>query len=570
MNTFEAPPRTARVPDLPPPRTTGQRLLTPDLPAEGAPTGIPRPLADGPRLPSAPPPARPNVMTLPPATLLSPGHPSGNGPRPAATLAPNLLFEAPSDSVLKVRERRRKQRFRRMVSLLVLLTTAAGGVLAWTRLRPQEDATWPATWDPRVLPMVDFVEATRQKAFDHPVTIEFLPPDEYRARLHAEALDVTDEERADAAYAEELNDLFGLTATYRLLEHHATIESLSSLGYYSPETDSIVVRGASLTPGVRATVVHELTHALQAQHSDIGARFGDRATRSMAEADAMAVEGSYKDTMTPEDLWQASEESQLSEEDRQALAAVPWPLVELEYAPYRLGALAIDHRPSADDALADPPTERQMIAPWAGPDPDLRDLTASAPAGTTVVEENQQLSVLETLVAFDAWLPWSVARPAFDTWLGGVFTTYRLTEDGPLCAAVRVRLSVPGEGFAAVATWWSAAMGAPATPTVQGNDVEFNLCARGEGAPEPPPAVVPTTIAVELEVSMIPADQMPAPGQMTIAQIGQPTITQYLCVGRTVVDDPALGPLITEAFPTAQQQATIDRGIDAAVRDCLG
>ena len=44
------------------------------------------------------------------------------------------------------------------------------------------------------------------------------------------------------------------------------------LAYYSFRTKQITVRGRTLTPSVKATLVHELTHVLQDQHFRIGHR----------------------------------------------------------------------------------------------------------------------------------------------------------------------------------------------------------------------------------------------------------------------------------------------------------
>jgi hypothetical protein len=337
------------------------------------------------------------------------------------------------------------------------------------------------------------------------VRIEFLEPAEYQRRLRADWLDVSDDERKEAEYQQELLDVFGLTATYNLLADRGAIESLASLGFYSPNSDSIVVRGQGMTPGVETTVVHELTHALQAQHFGVGDRIADRSTRSIAEADAMEVEQAYLNSLPAEAKWTAVEETKMTAEDEQLLAKVPATLVELEYAPYRLGRLAMDRRQTGgnsgiNEALSNPPSEKQMIAPWAA----------------------------------------------------------------------------AGGDFASTVTWWSAAMGAPVTPKVDGNDVTFALCARGKGAPEPPKAVVPTTVAVEVELSVVPPELIPSPGvspQAVIIQPGQaaPTagLSDYLCVARTIVDDPKAAPLITLPLPTATQQAAIDQRLKAAINHCL-
>src|ERR1044072_2136979 len=50
------------------------------------------------------------------------------------------------------------------------------------------------------------------------------------------------------------------------------LQRVGRLASYSFEDERIRVRGTKLTPAVRSTLVHELTHALQDQHFDLGTR----------------------------------------------------------------------------------------------------------------------------------------------------------------------------------------------------------------------------------------------------------------------------------------------------------
>ncbi|MFC4358118.1 Hvo_1808 family surface protein [Halobium salinum] len=72
----------------------------------------------------------------------------------------------------------------------------------------------------------------------------------------------------------------------------------SVLGYYSPSGDRIVVISESATPRIdRATLAHELVHALQDQHFDVpGARTRDAAWahQGVTEGDARYVESLYE------------------------------------------------------------------------------------------------------------------------------------------------------------------------------------------------------------------------------------------------------------------------------------
>src|SRR5690606_38956653 len=76
------------------------------------------------------------------------------------------------------------------------------------------------------------------------------------------------------------------------------LQASGTLAYYDPALERVTVRGTELTPSVRATLVHELTHVLQDQHFDLS-RIGDpdfeRAgpLRAIVEGDAGRIEDAY-------------------------------------------------------------------------------------------------------------------------------------------------------------------------------------------------------------------------------------------------------------------------------------
>ena len=74
------------------------------------------------------------------------------------------------------------------------------------------------------------------------------------------------------------------------------------VGFYDPETDELVVRGAALTPYVRTTIAHELVHALDDQHLDLDRPEYDEADdeigfgfSSVVEGNARRVENAYRE-----------------------------------------------------------------------------------------------------------------------------------------------------------------------------------------------------------------------------------------------------------------------------------
>jgi len=77
-----------------------------------------------------------------------------------------------------------------------------------------------------------------------------------------------------------------------------TVFSASVIGFYSPREDRIVVVSDAETPTLdRATLAHELVHALQDQHLSFGGagtQDGDLAEAGLVEGDANAVEAEYE------------------------------------------------------------------------------------------------------------------------------------------------------------------------------------------------------------------------------------------------------------------------------------
>ena len=87
-----------------------------------------------------------------------------------------------------------------------------------------------------------------------------------------------------------------------LVESMRSLLGVGVVGFYDPETDELVVRGAALTPYVRTTIAHELIHALDDQHLDLDRPEYDEADdevgfgfSSVVEGNARRIEDAYRD-----------------------------------------------------------------------------------------------------------------------------------------------------------------------------------------------------------------------------------------------------------------------------------
>ncbi len=456
---------------------------------------------------------------------------------------------------------------RRFALLLVTLMVAGGGVYAyqhWFVTGPPH----PDSWDPRVVPIVRFVERERGLTFDHAIYVDFLTDADYQTAVRGDALSGTAGTAALEA-ASDTNDLFnafGLVGDANVARAEAAISAAASIGVYTPATDRIAIRGNKLTPAVRVVLAHELTHALQAQHFDLSHTANSAVVRSLAEADAMRIEDQYLDGLAPEERAAAVAGNAISEKALRALATVPWTLTALRMAPYELGPALVnmvyDQRGNDGVNLLfhTLPSEAQLLSPWKwapGIDATPTEVSARPPASTVESGTSQPMSRLQLLLMLDAWLPWSMARGALDSLEGAAFVPYRATVDGPVCATIVAQFAADPTTFADAITWWAGASGSAAQPIVSRNTVSFDACPRGRKAPTPPAPTVSTTTALLAENNAIPQTVRDAAAA-----------TPYLCAARHLVDDPSVAHILSSAKRSAAEQKALDASLANARRGC--
>ena len=262
------------------------------------------------------------------------------------------------------------------VAIVALLASAA--VVVVVRLDRGPDH--PDAWDPRVEALVAYVEEERDLDFDHPVYVDFLTPDEYSEETTAAEGSVADDERADLdRYAGALRALGLGSGEIDLFTAYNQVSDGGTLAFYDPESERVRVRGTEMTVGMRVTLVHELTHALQDQHFDLDLLYdedtdGGAATayRALIEGDALRIEEAYTlDELSSDEQadYDTEYESQL-EDSLDATADVPAFISAAFAIPYALGQpfvlmLANDGGNDAvDDAFDEPPdTEDDLFDP---------------------------------------------------------------------------------------------------------------------------------------------------------------------------------------------------------------
>ncbi len=251
---------------------------------------------------------------------------------------------------------------------LVVAAIAVAGVVS--RDNPPRH---PDDWDPRVADLVQFVQDERGLLYDHPVAIDFLTADEY-SDLVAKRDQPTDSDIEELRQLEgELRAVGLISGDVDLVASMGTLEDEGTLAFYDPETERITVRGTDLTPALRVTLVHEMTHALQDQHFDLkqldqlDSTDAQDGYRALVEGDATRIENRYVDTLSAADR---SAYDEATSSDTPDLGAVPPVLLTLFGAPYVLGTdlvdlleetggdkavnAAFDSPPASDAMLLDP------------------------------------------------------------------------------------------------------------------------------------------------------------------------------------------------------------------------
>lgn len=281
--------------------------------------------------------------------------------------------------------------------------------------------------DAAVAEISAFVERESGVEFIEPVTVELEDEGGFQQRLLADFDEDADDLRRTEVFLEGL----GLVdPDVDLVEAMRALLGGGVVGFYDPETDELVVRGAALTPYVRTTIAHELVHALDDQHHDLDRPEHDDADdeigfgfSALVEGNARRVESAYRDSLSDEERRQAAEEEVGFAGDLD-LAAIPPVLLDLIGAPYVLGEPLVRElvATGGDGALAaayaDPPrTSEQVMDParYADREPAVDVPVPEVPG--EVIEEGVIGQLLVLLVLAEA-LGMDEARAAAVGWGG--------------------------------------------------------------------------------------------------------------------------------------------------------
>ena len=426
-------------------------------------------------------------------------------------------------------------------SVLVL-----GGVAVATYEPGRGEPPHPAVWDSRVSPLVDFVEQERGLSFDHPVFVDFLSGADYTREATRSGPDSGDDAERLDRYAGELRALGVASGHIDLDAAFNQISDGGTLAFYSPSDQRIRVRGTTITVGLRVTLVHELTHALQDQRFDLAElqrtsedESASIALRGLAEGDALRVENAYqaKELSTAERTSYDKEFADAVTTSEKATSDVPEFVSATFSAPYALGQpfavllFNLGGNLRVDEAFADPPsTEEHLFDPASYLEREGADEVAVRFGGTATLEDPLEdqgpfgatswyLMLAERLdpkVAFDATLGWN----------GDDFAA--VERDGRTC----VRVVFVGdterdedEMAAALSSWAAAMPGGEADDVEQGGHPGLESCDPGE--------------SVDLELTGRTARSLALPSVWGYLQANGATVLdegELRCFSRAVID----------------------------------
>ena len=330
-------------------------------------------------------------------------------------------------------------------SIALVAAGVAGAVVL-----PGDEPPHPDRWDPRLVELVDFVEAERGLSFEHPIYVDFLTPEEYTARTTVDADELTEEERSSLDESLALLRALGLASgEVDLFDSMNELSDSGTLAFYDTAFESASVRGTELDVATRVSVVHELTHALQDQHFDLDAMADEAgeadgtsydAYLGLIEGDATRIEDAYVDTLSDAELDDYLRQyGDVADASDNELAGVPAVLQAFQATPYALGPallalLAEDGGNRAvDEAFRDPPTTGEhLLEPLSYLDRDQpADVDPpSLPDDVDEPTDEGDMSAVDLYLILGARIDPFEALTAADGWGGSPFVAYEDSGDG--------------------------------------------------------------------------------------------------------------------------------------------
>lgn len=434
----------------------------------------------------------------------------------------------------------------------------------------------PGDWDPRLEPIAAFVADARDLSWERPVAARFETDEDFAAELadeNGELSEETEEQLGDTQRQMEALSL--LPAGVDLLDVVEETAATSVLAYYAPESEEIVVRGLELDAARRATLAHELTHALQDQHFDLEQLQDDASergnaggVRSVVEGDAARIEREYVESLPSDERAAYAEQSaQTGTDVAEALNAAEVPeVVKVSFgSAYAVGppfvdvTIAVDGSGAVDDLFRPDIGEADVLTPLRFLEGVEQEVPGDVevPDGAEQVSDQDEFGALSWYFTLAARLAPATALEAVDGWNGDRAVSY---EDGGVpCVAARFvgRSAADTDRMvAALEAWAEPGPVDAARVERQDGDAVLRACARGEVVG--PERSLVDALTVASTRSTIFAELIPA----------APDEGAAWCLANAVVFDPELAPLLVAPTLTAGEQALLTERLQSGAADC--
>jgi hypothetical protein len=417
------------------------------------------------------------------------------------------------------------------------------------------------------------VEHERGLSFVHPVKVEFLDRAQFNKAVSVPQPQSSSDRTAQTRALQELRALGLVHGNVDLSQSENTLQQSDVVGLYVPARKTVFVRGSTLTPFVRVTLAHELTHALQDQYFNLttlreNASGDGSAVTAMIEGDAVRVQDAYEQTLSVADqksYEKASDQFQGGASGQ--TSNVPAILSDMLEYPYAFGPTFIDNlvaqggTKDIDKAFRHPPVaEAQIIDPvdypigWKPANVPV----PSVPHGDHVTDPASSFGQLSLFEVLGSRLGYAPAWSAVQGWQGDSSLAY--SAHGKTCDAIAVlmRTSARATALAGATRQW-ADDGVPQAVIHQaGRQITIRSC-----DPGPDAALLPAITPSAFDVLAARAELID--GLMTEGHVG-------FGVGACVSDDvlTTLGPsgypeLLANSLSASQENQLQVLVADAAV-----
>src|SRR4051794_28894637 len=314
-------------------------------------------------------------------------------------------------------------------------TTGSGRRAATPTPSPTVTATGPTAVQPLkvALPAIErFVEKERGLRFKHPVKVNLLGERAFVAKLRK------GEGQPKPAEVEQLTATLAalglISPRLDVVKAFRTAYDVGTLGFYDFKDKRLYVRGTRATPGVRAVLSHELTHALDDQ------RFGlrrselrkdnqekDLAFTALSEGDAERTRVAYESTLTKADRKIAQQE----EGDQSAPPHVPQVVLLLIAFPYIVGPrfvntlVAKGGTKEIDAAFRNPPVSSEQLIDVDAYFSQDAPKPVATPRSDGVRVDHSDLGYIGLLLMLQRRVSQDIAHQAVAGWGGDQYVTWR-------------------------------------------------------------------------------------------------------------------------------------------------